>query len=145
MDSKNRGIIQNRDRARQINSFSGLRYKNITPTDIDGYFEINNELFIFFELKHLDAEMPYGQKLALERVTDIVNNTKGKYAILLLIKHDVRNPEEDVPVHSCLVEKYYSVSKIWLSGNQMTVKTLIDSFMKMYGKGEYVNNEMVST
>jgi len=35
----NRGTIQNRERARQIIDFHGLRIRNITPTDIDGFIK----------------------------------------------------------------------------------------------------------
>ena len=46
-----RGKIRNRDQAQQIRDFSGMCFRGtITPTDIDGYFEINNELFVFMEI-----------------------------------------------------------------------------------------------
>ena len=57
-------LIRNRDYMRQIKDFSGLRFGKISPTDIDGFLDFGNSLFIFVEMKHGDARIPYGQKLA---------------------------------------------------------------------------------
>lgn len=93
---ENRGIIQNRERARQINDFRNLRMKrNITPTDIDGYFEYDDKAFIFYELKHGEARPSHGQSLAFTRIVDAINET-GKDAVLFLCSHDVDDPEQDV-------------------------------------------------
>jgi hypothetical protein len=59
-DSLNRGKIQYRERARQIIDFSGIRYDNITPTDIDGFFEKADKAFVFYEYKLEGCEMPHG-------------------------------------------------------------------------------------
>ena len=67
-DDDNRGSIQFPDRARQLIDFSGLRYNKITPTDIDGFIEYHDEAIVFMEFKYGNAELPYGQKLALERL-----------------------------------------------------------------------------
>ena len=80
-DDANRGVIQNRERARQIIDFSGLRYGNITPTDIDGCIEYQDKGVAFIEIKHRDSPMPKGQELALTRLVDN-NSTAGKRAVL---------------------------------------------------------------
>jgi len=41
-----RGVIRNKQYARQIRDFSGIAVRNITPTDIDGFFEMKNEVFV---------------------------------------------------------------------------------------------------
>ena len=63
-----RGVINNIQRAQQINDFSNLLYGKITPTDIDGMIEYRGKLYIFFEIKYKDKDMPFGQRLALERL-----------------------------------------------------------------------------
>ena len=95
-----RGKIIHRERAKQINDFSGLRFDNITPTDIDGIIEYKGKKYIIIELKLVGAEeLPFGQKLALERMCDDFVSA-GKEAVVLVGVHDTK-PEEDVDVASC--------------------------------------------
>lgn len=70
MNYNERGKIENRNRARQIIDFSGLQYGKITPTDIDGLIEYHDKAILLLEFKYADAEMPRGQKVALERMCD---------------------------------------------------------------------------
>lgn len=46
--NENRGKIQNEEFARRIIDFSGMRYGNITPTDIDGVIEYHDTRVVFF-------------------------------------------------------------------------------------------------
>lgn len=62
-----RGQIRNLAYARQRADFTGLRFGNITPTDVDGLIEFEGRCCIFMETKHGEAELPLGQRLALER------------------------------------------------------------------------------
>ena len=39
----------------QINDFSGLQYWKVTPTDIDGFVELSDKGYMFYELKYGDA------------------------------------------------------------------------------------------
>lgn len=55
---ENRGTLQNEQYAKQLISFEGMKYdgrngyKNVTPTDVDGFMQLDVEnCFIFFELK----------------------------------------------------------------------------------------------
>ena len=45
-----RGVIHNRERGAQIRDYSGLRFGNITPTDIDGFMDFGGRVFVVFEL-----------------------------------------------------------------------------------------------
>ena len=73
MDSKNnRGVINHRERARQINDFRNLLYGSITPTDIDGCIEYQNKAYILIEIKYNDALMSRGQELAFTRMCTIL-------------------------------------------------------------------------
>ena len=46
-----RGKIGNRRRALQIRDFTGLRWGNITPTDIDALIDFGDKVFVFIEVK----------------------------------------------------------------------------------------------
>jgi hypothetical protein len=70
----------------QPKDFGGLRWGNIIPTDIDGFLDFGNRLFIFFELKYGDAKMPLGQRLALERQCDRCQQG-GVNTYTLIIQH----------------------------------------------------------
>ena len=125
----NRGIIQHRDRARQIIDFSSLRFRKITPTDMDGLIEYRNKGFIFFEYKYQNAKMPDGQKLALERMVDAIQEG-GKEAVLFLCSHNVEDTRQDVDAASALVVATYYRGK-WTKCNG--TKTALDraiSFVK---------------
>jgi hypothetical protein len=66
----NKSLIRDRTFISQIKEFSGLRFGSIYPTDIDGFLDFRNKLFIFIEIKHGFSELKGGQKLAIERLCD---------------------------------------------------------------------------
>lgn len=140
-----RGKIVNKKRRQQIVDYSGLRYKNITPTDIDGvgefydmkgYFEIRNQVFIFIELKLAGTELSWGQKTAFERLVDAL-----KYpAIFIIAEHDIEDTNEEIPAHLCLVREYKSNGKWYKPKSELTLKELVDKYLLHYGLGKYLNN-----
>jgi len=100
MLGKTRGKIRNRERAKQLKDFSGLRFRNITPTDIDGFFEFCDILFVFFEAKRSGVDLPYGQKLGLTRICDAIDQTinesgRARTAVLVVIEHN-EECEQDI-------------------------------------------------
>lgn len=122
-----RGKIRNREQAQQIRDFSGLKWGTITPTDIDGFFEINNEVFVFIEIKFEGRSMPYGQKLALQRLVDILQEDKN--AILIVARHDEK-PENDIDTAECQVVRY-RFKKKWIEiKKQEKLKDFCDRFIK---------------
>lgn len=96
-----RGVIRNRNYANQVRDFSGLRFNNITPTDIDGMIEYKNLCYVYIETKYDGAELPFGQKLALERQTDDMQ--KVKPTITIIASH---NSEGDIDVANTTVTQY---------------------------------------
>ena len=131
-----RGEIVNRNRARQILDFSNMLFDHkITPTDIDGLIEYRNRCFIFFEVKYKTddgiAPLPFGQRLALERIIDNLS----KPAILFLATHTTKNSNEDINAAECIVERYYWIGK-WqmLNGRNITLKTACNNFIKKHGE-----------
>lgn len=107
-----RGVIHNKTRAKQLNSFKDLlRMRNITPTDIDGLIDYNGRAFIYLEGKFgKDKALDMGQRLALEHVVDShwrANNP----SMVLLFWHDI--PAEcEVPVGFMFVKGIYTIKQI---------------------------------
>lgn len=65
-------LFNNKTHAKQLVSFEGLQFGALRPTDIDGFLDFGNKLFVIFELKYGDAKLPYGQDLAIRRLCDAV-------------------------------------------------------------------------
>lgn len=103
---ENRGEFQYTGRARQLIRFSDMRYGNITPTDIDGYFERHGELFVFFEVKKRGEELPFGQSMALTRLVDNLWRN-GKKAVLFVSVHDVNDCQQDIAAARTQVTDIY--------------------------------------
>ena len=106
-----------------INDFSNMRWGNIYPTDIDGFLDFKGKLFIIFELKYNGSKLPFGQKLALERLTDALK--VPAYAIIAS-----HNDTKDVRVECCEVLKYRHNGK-WHDGSG-NLKAFIDNLVKRY-------------
>lgn len=127
-----RGAVSYPERAKQQRDFTGLRYGNITPTDIDGLIEYQNKCYVFYEAKHINAEpMTQGQKLAFERLCDDLQ--KVKPSLLILFEHDYP-VDKPIDFAKCNV-KSYRYNGVWKRpGVVVTVRQLSDSFIKKYGK-----------
>ena len=134
---ENRGKIQFRERSRQVIDFSGMRFKNITPTDIDGMIDYKGKGFVFYEYKLRDAVMSRGQRLALERVADSIQR-KGKKACVLYCSHETDNPEEDIDAANARVVSTYFNGK-WKDTSKdsyITARQATDKFIQMIEKGK---------
>lgn len=104
-------IIRSHRLIRSFNDLTGLRFGNIYPTDIDGFLEIRNKLFIFIETKFGDAPIPAGQETALVNLADAIHNPdKNKFAYVLLVSHDCL---DTIDVANGWVTKYRANGK-WI-------------------------------
>ena len=134
MQTNRRGQIIHRNRAQQINDFSGIRYGKITPTDIDGLIEYKDKAYILFELKYKDTELPFGQRLALERTTDNLTY-QGKTTLCIISSHNIENCKKDVPVAETIVREYRYKGKRYVPTTSITTKELSDSFIHAIANG----------
>jgi len=123
-----RGKIRNREHAKQLKDFSGLKFGKITPTDIDGFLDFGNTLFIIIEVKHGNTNLPYGQNLAFERLCDNLQNS-GKHTYLLVATH---NTEDDIDVAKCKLVKYRHNKKWELPKRNITIRKVIDALLKKH-------------
>ena len=103
-----RGTYEHPNRGKQLLRFDGMRFLDtITPTDIDGLIEVRNQIFIFFEAKLQDKEVPDGQRLALERLVKDAGMA-GKHAIAIVGEHNITDPSEDVFLKDLLVREVFT-------------------------------------
>ena len=123
--NENRGKIQDRAQALRINDFSSLRFKNITPTDLDGFIDFKNKKFVLIETKYKDALLPFGQKLALERLCD-----SSKKDTILMIGTYV-SEIGDIDIGGCMLREY-RYKRAWKEyPEKITIKEAIKRFLKL--------------
>ena len=102
-------LIRNTLQVRQSIDFTGVESGNIHPTDIDAVLEFDNEVLILMEVKRKGNQLPIGQRLVLERLTDAWHNSDK--SITLVIEHEFKNDEKDIPLAECYVTKAYYKKK----------------------------------
>ena len=124
--------INNPYRMKQLIDFKGLEvYGYIYPTDIDGLIEYKDSEYILFEVKYGSAEVPLGQKLAIQRMVDDFTKV-GKQAVAFVCEHTVRDANKPVVAAWCKVrEIYYGKEKQWRApDNEITVREAVNSFQR---------------
>lgn len=128
-----RGKIRSRELALVERDFSGLCWKRITPTDIDGFVEFQDRLFVFIEGKSRGALLKGGQRLAIERLCDACHNEQaGRYSIAFVVSHDGSDCFDYA--NAAVVE--YRWQGRWMRPKcQTTLKHAIDKM-----KGRYLDN-----
>lgn len=125
-------IIKEPAKAKQLVCFDGLYlegrngFRNVWPTDIDGYIQLDVEnLFLFLELKYVGG-MKYGQSSALTKLADAI----GENAYVLLAEHDVKDPSRPIMAKDAQVKRIYRGKMGWIDG-YMTVKSTVDAIIKV--------------
>ena len=124
MKDDDRGKIMNRQFSLQVKDYSGLRFDKITATDIDGFMDFQDKVFVFLEYKHGDGMPPYGQKLALERLCDACEKA-GKFCILILARHETNG---DIDCANAIVTSYRTKGAWHEPRNPTTVREAVEKF-----------------
>jgi hypothetical protein len=123
-----RGQIRNRAQAAQVRDFSRIRFGKITPTDIDGFFEMGDRVFVFIELKYGGRGMPDGQRIAIERMADALN-VPPRTSLVVIGRHD-DTPDVDIQADACAVVSYRHDGR-WVAPEQpCTVGEIITAFVE---------------
>ena len=131
----NRGEINNRARAKQLNNFGNFVIgdnKTITPTDVDGLIEYQSKCFVLIEVKYLDAPFRRGQRIAFEQLAKSIR----KPVIIIVAYHEVEDTEQDVIVATTDVkETFLNINNTWTEHKKgtITTKRMVDKFIKKYG------------
>ena len=127
---RERGKIFNRDRSKQSYDFTGLQFGTITPSDMDCFIEYQNKAWVFVELKSNGVDVPFGQLLALERLTDDLERA-GKPTLMLFAYHTTPNVDDDIDVAQALVYAQ-RVQGEWIEypTAQKTVRFWVQQFLE---------------
>ena len=104
-----------------------MRFGSITPTDVDGFVEFRDQLFVLIETKVEGQELPDGQRKALERECDAVRET-GRMSTVLVVEHDTP-PDKDIDVAACAVREYRYEGHWHTPIKPTTCKQAIDIFL----------------
>lgn len=139
-DDASRGIFQT-EYAKQLISFNGLKFQgrnglnNVTPTDIDGLVQLDNEnCFIFFELKH-SGKMPSGQETALVKLCDAVQRG-GVDCAVIVAEHNVPYPETIIAKDAIVSEDkgFYMNGKWYKNRKRKTLEEIARGFINFVKK-----------
>lgn len=138
-DDEQRGKIKYRKRAQQIRDFSGLKWGKITPTDIDAFMDFEGTVMVFVEFKSGYVEIPYGQRLAFERIVRAINTSGYINCIFIKAIHNTPDTSDDVSAAEAIVVSIFDKSNTWNEQDgSRTVKQVIDSFLVLNNKGALV-------
>lgn len=125
-----RGEIKSPKFAKTLVDFSGVRYKKITPTDVDVLIEYQNRVYILAEIKYKNANIPFGQELALERMADDLAKIKPT---LLIHCNWESLINERIDLSSTNVVRYRSEGKWVFPAKKLDFKELADRFLVHFG------------
>jgi len=123
-------LIHNREHMRQIKDFSGLRFGKISPTDIDGFLDFGDKLFVFVEMKYGNAEIPLGQRIALTRLCDAVVS-KDRKSYLLIVRHELSS-ESDINVSEQIISDVYFNKRWHKAKNGWTLRDAINWLLETH-------------
>lgn len=124
--------IKNPTRMKQLIDFKGLELDGgIYPTDIDGLIEYHNSEYILIEVKYGNAAVPFGQRLAIQRMVDDFTKA-GKRAVAVVCEHYIDDADRPVIMACCHVrEIYHGGERKWRPPDKrMNVREVVDEFRK---------------
>ena len=127
-----RGEIKHIDRYKQLISYGVMELmRRITPTDIDGFIDLNGKCFIYIEGKLINKTMDYGQRLALENV--VKSHEKANHmSCAIIFRHNTKADE-------IIDAKNQSVDEVYLRGKNDIFKWRKIKNTKLL---EFLNNYM---
>lgn len=130
-----RGTVQVDKYIRQLVSFDGMKYKGkdgwgvVTPTDIDGFIQLDDgNIFVFFELKH-NGGLPTGQARAYTKMIDAICAGGGN-AILFVAHHHTE--EDTIDAKNAIVKSWYGSNGWNFPKTEHTLDELISIFIEHY-------------
>jgi hypothetical protein len=128
-----RGIVWAEKRAGQLRDFSGLRWNTITPTDVDGFLDFGNQLFVFIELKLAGKQLPWGQELALTRLCDATHLERVRDSLAIIAEHSTPTSQVIDVAEAMVTRARYRFA--WKTPSEpTTVRQAIDKFKSWKAK-----------
>lgn len=132
-----RGKIYDVARATQLRDFSGLRFaRGITPTDVDCLLEFGDRAYVVIEAKSGGAEVPFGQRTALQRMIKAWRKAE-KIAVVIVATHQ-HPPEEAIDFANCRVLEHYEGVEWSKRARGQTVGAFTRSWLKQNGLIDFV-------
>ena len=122
-------LIRNTKQVRQSIDFTNIQSGKIHPTDIDVVLEFDNEVLILLEVKRKGNEIPIGQRLVLERIS---NAWHTKKSVVLYVTHSFKNDDKDIPLSECNVESIYIDKKWKKAKTEITLKDTLKAFSELW-------------
>ena len=99
-------MIYNRERAKQLIDFDGMKWGRCRPTDLDFSLDIGGRYFVFVELKVEGVPLSQGQRIHLEHLVDSIVEG-GREAVAIFAHHNVVNWEDDIIAAESKPVQYY--------------------------------------
>ena len=132
-----RGKIRHPLKASQQIDYSGVRYGNATPSDIDGMLELRDKLFVFFEFKDANAQpLTGGQRIALQRIADAISKG-GKRAIVIIGEHRTPIGQDIMADNSTALEVRWEGKWHDIRNKKLTVKQCADeAYLAAFGDNQ---------
>lgn len=132
MTDTDRGVFHSRNNAKQLITYNGMTFGNISPTDVDALIEYRDKAYVIFECKYTTAELPIGQRIALTRMVDALQDA-GKEAILLICEHTVSRASDDIVLGRTNVRSVYYKKQFHPMQNT-TAKEMTERFLNYIEK-----------
>jgi len=121
------GTIINPARMKQVCSFEGMVFGSGSPTDIDGFIDFQNKLHVYIEAKYDGAELPFGQRLAYERIVD---NCRIPCTVVI-VKHNCP-PDEAIIMADTIAVEYRWLDKWRPIRQHITCLQFIETMRERY-------------
>jgi len=105
-----KSLIRNSKEVRKTIDFTGVQNGLMHPSDIDAVLEFDNDILILMEVKKQGIEIPVGQKLLLERLSQSWHTSRS---VVLKVEYlNIFKDDEDIPLDQCYVTEFY-FNKVW--------------------------------
>ena len=130
--------IENEKRARQLVRFDDMDFGNKGFTDIDAVMDWRGRAWLLFEVKGRGKGLTTGQRILAEHFVGMAWES-GRYAVVAVVEHGVRDCNRDVRLSECeVVELYETKGMAWRPPREpMTAKELARRFVR-YVKGPMI-------
>ena len=124
------------NKGRQLLRFEGMGSGRATPTDIDALIEYHGRVWVLFEAKYHGAEVPAGQRYALEHFVQAMRQA-GRHAMAVVVDHEVQDETRDVYLRDLPVREMYTTEgKGWRPPRRpMTARMIADEYIHYWDEG----------
>lgn len=120
--------VKNKEKMNQLVYFDEIGKGSFRPCDIDSVLEVQGRYIIMFEIKEGDKEMPLGQKITYQNMTDALQRGGYKEAITIIVEHSLPDPSQPIMLKDCICRSKYQNGKWQNSKLRYTVKEFVQTY-----------------